>query len=310
MDPEHIILKNGKPSLISIKLKKQKINTLLKGGLYVYETEELADSEEDRGRFMIRVNDSRKTIWDLFIITVAIYNCFSIPLKIAFDPPILDEAGFEIADNIIDFLFVLDILVAFRTTFYDMETGDEVFVAKETANAYFKSRFLIDFVSTVPIDTVGYIFTGSKNPTLQLFSLLKLVRVTRLSRIIARLNVPADLKNYMKLFQLIFMIILYMHCQGCAWFFIVMMDEKWKAALDGPDPTADYYSNETPFLRKYLTAFYSSILLLTSNDLGPVGRFQTLFVVCCILMGSIANANIFGNMALLISEMNRKNNDF
>lgn len=157
---------------------------------------------------------------------------------------------------------------------------------------------------------MGLIFTGKKNPTLQLFSLLKLVRVTRLSRIIARLNVPADIKNYMKLFQLIFMIVLYMHCQGCAWYFIVIQSGAWIPALDGPDPNADFYSDDTSFYRKYLTSFYSSILLLTSNDLGPVGRFQTIIVVSGILMGSIANANIFGNMALLISEMNKKEENF
>ena len=64
----------------------------------------------------------------------------------------------------------------------------------------------------MPVDTVAFIFTGERNPQLMLFSLLKLVRVTRLSRIIARLNVPSDIKNYMKLFQLVFMIVLYMHC--------------------------------------------------------------------------------------------------
>jgi hypothetical protein len=149
---------------------------------------------------MIKVNDTRKTAWDIFIISVAIYNCFSIPLKIAFDPPILESTFAEVTDNIIDLLFIVDIFVAFRTTFYDFETGDEIFAPQKTAKQYMKTRFFIDLVSTVPVDTVAYIFTGERNPTLQLFSLLKLVRVTRLSIIISRLNVPAAIKNYMKLF--------------------------------------------------------------------------------------------------------------
>jgi len=65
-----------------------------------------------------------------------------------------------------------------------------------------------------------------------MFSLLKLFRVTRLSRIIARLNVSEDTKNSLKLFQLIFFIILYIHCSGCAWFSIVKIDETWVAPLD------------------------------------------------------------------------------
>jgi uncharacterized membrane protein (DUF485 family) len=82
---------------------------------------------------MVKVNDSRKTIWDMFIISIAIYNCFSIPLKIAFEPPILETPLFEIADYIIDLLFVLDIVVAFRTTYIDTLTGDEVFTPYKTA---------------------------------------------------------------------------------------------------------------------------------------------------------------------------------
>jgi len=97
-------------------------------------------------------------------------------------------------------LFVVDIVVAFRTTFYDMETGDEIFDPRKTGTAYIKDRFAIDLISTIPVDTMAFIFTGTKNPQLQLFSLLKLVRVTRLSRIIARLNVPATVKNSLKLF--------------------------------------------------------------------------------------------------------------
>jgi len=68
---------------------------------------------------MVRVNDARKTIWDMFIIVIAIYNCFSIPFKIAFNPAILEHPVAETADFIFDLIFMTDILVAFRTTFYD-----------------------------------------------------------------------------------------------------------------------------------------------------------------------------------------------
>jgi len=117
------------------------------------------EEKNDRGWFMVRVNDPRKTIWDFFIILTAIYNCFSIPLQIAFEPPILETAPFETANNIIDFLFVLDILIAFRTTYYDLETGDEIFQSNLVISAYVKSRFFVDLISTIPIDTIVYVLT-------------------------------------------------------------------------------------------------------------------------------------------------------
>lgn len=112
----------------------------------------------------------------------------------------MDGILFFLLDSIIDFMFLIDIFVSLRTTFYDLETGDEVFDPKRTSKEYLKSRFTIDLLSTIPIDTIVFMFTSTKSATLRLSSLLKLVRVTRLGRIIARMNVKQDLKNAMKLF--------------------------------------------------------------------------------------------------------------
>lgn len=114
--------------------------------------------------------------------------------------------------------------MAFRTTYYDLTSGDEVFSGKLTAISYLKTRFFIDFVSTVPVDTIAELLTGQKNPVLKLFSLLKLVRITRLSKMIARMNVTQHTKNLLKLFQLLFQVVMYLHCSGCLWFVIVQQD--------------------------------------------------------------------------------------
>ena len=138
---------------------------------------------------MIQQNDPRKTRWDLVIIFLAIYNSFQIPFEIAFSPEKMKAPGFYVLNSLIDFVFLLDIIVNFRTTFYEIETGDEVFDARRTAKKYLKSRFAIDLISTIPFDNIASIFTSSGSPVLQLFSLLKLVRISRLGRIIERMNV-------------------------------------------------------------------------------------------------------------------------
>lgn len=69
----------------------------------------------------------------MLVIVFAIFNCFSIPFEIAFEPPMMESAWFFILNTLIDLAFVADIVVAFRTSFYDLETGDEVFSAKRTA---------------------------------------------------------------------------------------------------------------------------------------------------------------------------------
>lgn len=149
---------------------------------------------------MISQNDPRKTQWELFVIVLALYNCFFIPFELSFRPPELGGVEFLLLNTFIDILFGVDIFIQFRTTFYHPITGDEISDLKIIRNNYFKGRFTIDLLSTVPFDNLLYMVTQTENQVLALFSLLKLFRVTRLGRIIARLNVSEDTKNSLKLF--------------------------------------------------------------------------------------------------------------
>lgn len=171
--------------------------------------------------FLVSQNDPRKTYWELFVIVLALYNAFSIPFELSFDPKEMEGTNFLIINSFIDLLFAFDIFVQFRTTFYHPITGDEVKELKVIKANYLRGRFLIDFLSTVPFDNILYVLTQKENAVFAMFSLLKIIRVTRLGRIIARLNVSEDTKNSLKLFQLVFFIIMYIHCSGCAWFAIV-----------------------------------------------------------------------------------------
>jgi hypothetical protein len=73
------------------------------------------------------------------VIVIAIWNCICIPLQICFEPETLETTTVEVINNIIDFCFVVDIVICCRTTFYDNATGDEVFDGKRTALFYIKS---------------------------------------------------------------------------------------------------------------------------------------------------------------------------
>ena len=121
-------------------------------------TNDFSDQSE-ANPWMIRLNNSKKTNWDIFIIVLAIYNSFQIPFEIAFEPPEMETSKFFIANTIIDLCFAVDILVAFRTTFYDPSTGDEVFDPKRIAKEYLLGRFIIDFLSTVPFDNIAFMIT-------------------------------------------------------------------------------------------------------------------------------------------------------
>lgn len=112
-------------------------------------------------------------------------------------------------------MFFLDIIINFRTTFLHYKTGEEVCDAKDIAKEYIKGRFWIDLLASIPMDTIALIiFSSNTTSQLQLFSLLKLVRMLRLGRIITYMNARDNVKLSLKLAKLIFFVILYIHCFG------------------------------------------------------------------------------------------------
>ena len=65
----------------------------------------------------------------------AIFNCFTIPLKVAFEPEEMDKPYIMILNSCIDLVFLIDIVVNFRTTFMD-EKGEEVADPRRIAMNY------------------------------------------------------------------------------------------------------------------------------------------------------------------------------
>jgi hypothetical protein len=75
---------------------------------------------------MIRGSSSTVLRWDVVIIVLSIYNSLAITLQIAFDPPELNDYLIQIIDALIDLVFLVDIVLTFRTTQLDIKTGQEI----------------------------------------------------------------------------------------------------------------------------------------------------------------------------------------
>lgn len=116
-------------------------------------TEEISevqiDFDNESRTKLIRITRPFRTKWDLFTMLLALYNCFTVPLVVAFRP---DESTALLVINItIDFIFMIDIVLNFCTTYID-RNGDEVMDMKMIAINYFKGQFLLDLLASLPID--------------------------------------------------------------------------------------------------------------------------------------------------------------
>ena len=91
-------------------------------------------------------------------------------------------------DSIVDLLFLIDIIVTFRTTFLDSKQSIEVRDPHVIGKRYLKGSFAIDFISSVPFNSI---FTGTSGFTadiLEALGLLKLLRLSRLLKTVQRAN--------------------------------------------------------------------------------------------------------------------------
>jgi hypothetical protein len=59
--------------------------------------------------------------WDLLVIFLTIWNCLSIPFFVAF--PIDENIIMNVFDKLIDFMFFLDIVFNFFTTYINLKTN-------------------------------------------------------------------------------------------------------------------------------------------------------------------------------------------
>ena len=112
---------------------------------------------------------------------LAIYNCIWTPLTVSFDWAIMmgKTTEFLIIENSIMIVYILDIVVQFLTSYYNVQTGDEINKPKMIAKKYIRGEFVIDFLSTFPFRYFN-VDSGVYHTITKICSLLKVLRIRKL----------------------------------------------------------------------------------------------------------------------------------
>lgn len=146
-----------------------------------------------------------------------------IPFVIAFRPPFAETPENNTVDYLIDLSFFIDLLLNFRTTYVDGRESEEIFDEKKIALHYFKSfRFWMDLFSTIPFDKIfSSLVSEDGQQFLSALGMLKLIRIGRISILIMNISATRSTKVCLKLLQMCFFFLLYVHIAGCILWFIV-----------------------------------------------------------------------------------------
>ena len=120
----------------------------------------------------------------------------------------------RVLDYIIDTTFLIDIVLNFRTAFYN-EDFEMVLDKKLIRKAYMKSWFPLDLFASFPFELIIEM-SGSDPSSVGALGALKLPRLLRLSRILKKLD---KLKGatYVRVIYTLTMFLLVSHWVACIW---------------------------------------------------------------------------------------------
>ena len=111
---------------------------------------------------------------------------------------------------------------------------------------------------------------------------------------------------------LIFEMFLYIHGVGCIWNYVCSQEEEWIPNMDfiwfGTPQVYDYYYADE--FRKFSICFYIGFYLFGVGEVCPRTQLEILVAVPILIVSSIMNGLIIGNMALYLSELGKKQSEF
>uniref|UniRef100_A0A9J8CG87 Potassium voltage-gated channel subfamily H member 7 n=1 Tax=Cyprinus carpio carpio TaxID=630221 RepID=A0A9J8CG87_CYPCA len=263
-----------------------------------------------------------KAVWDWLILLLVIYTAILTPYSAAFllndsEEHKRRECGYScsplnLVDLMVDIMFIIDILINFRTTYVNLNE-EVVSHPGKIAIHYFKGWFLIDMVAAIPFDLL--IFGSGSDDTTTLIGLLKTARLLRLVRVARKLDRYSEYgAAVLMLLMCIFALIA--HWLACIWYAIGNVEKPylehkigWLDNLEvslGKRCNSSEHCSGPSIKDKYVTALYFTFSSLTSVGFGNVSpntNSEKIFSICVMLIGSLMYASIFGNVSAIIQRL-------
>ena len=72
----------------------------------------------------------------------------------------------------------------------------------------------------------------------------------------------------------------------------------------------DYSIYTSKFLKKYLYSLLYAVQVCLGSDIFPVTTLEIVFNSIGLFLGAVINANIFGELALIFSELDKLEKEF
>ncbi|KAG7272401.1 hypothetical protein CRUP_035596 [Coryphaenoides rupestris] len=258
--------------------------------------------------------------WDLLMLLLMMGNLIILPVGITFfkdenTPPWI------IFNVVSDTLFLVDLVLNFRTGIVKEDSTEILLDPRAIRQRYLKSWFLVDFVSSIPVD---YIFlmvdlearldsevyrTARALRIVRFTKILSLLRLLRLSRLIRYIHqweeifhMTYDLASAMvRIVNLIGMMLLLCHWDGCLQFLVPMLQ----------DFPSDCWVSKNNMVNDTWGVQYSYALFKAMSHMlcigygaqAPEGMTDVWLTMLSMIVGATCYAMFIGHATALIQSL-------
>ncbi|XP_063312946.1 potassium/sodium hyperpolarization-activated cyclic nucleotide-gated channel 1 [Pelobates fuscus] len=217
-----------------------------KFSLRMFGSQKAVEKEQERvktaGVWIIHPYSDFRFYWDLIMLIMMVGNLVIIPVGITFftEQTTTPWIIFNVAS---DTVFLFDLFMNFRTGIVIEDNSEIILDPKVIKMNYLKSWFVVDFISSIPVDYIFLIVEKGMDSEVyktaralrivrftKILSLLRLLRLSRLIRYIHQweeiFHMTYDLASaVVRIFNLIGMMLLLCHWDGCLQFLVPLLQE-------------------------------------------------------------------------------------
>lgn len=285
----------------------------------------------------------KRLSWDLVMFMLLVYSTVSIPVFLSFfddetcSPYFLDQMFWFYVDFAVDALFIVDIVVSFRTAIIRRQHGDMWILTRplNIAKRYIRGFFLVDLIASFPFelvimqycvpnadesDNVGsssVISRGSR--ILKLFKIvriLRLLRVAKLHQFMSKIRDVLQLHpGIVRLSTFLILITLVGHYCACIFFYVgeawlvpggTLVEEKisWttQTFFVQEGKLVSVHDMDSKFAQYVICMYWATMTMTTTGygDVIPQTIPEISFATIVIIIGGITYSFIIGNLAILL----------
>ena len=270
--------------------------------------------------------------WEVFSLLALVYTAIITPVEVCvlnskLGGPAYEWALKEVqrANNVVDVVFGLDILLGFLTAYFHDELRIVVTDPRWIAWRYATSWLFLDVVTLVPWERLveGYPQLRALR-IFKLVRLMKLLRVVRANRVLKAAQAQMGFRYaYSNLIKYVLIILMAAHWTACIWSISagnlghplacswpsnVLRNDKFGvyASCDEVDDedVYTYWKFSTPF-RLYTQAFEFSLFAMTMSygDAGPCNFGEQMLATCFVIALGCMYAYMVGGVCNIITGM-------